>query len=122
MKTRRNRTRSRTRKQRGGYEAMGQPLGYVDPKWNAPNASAGMNVQGATQTIVRQPLNATPMSGGKRRKTRGGFYPTIMSGVVSNAPFLFPVAARQGLELFSQYRKGRTSRKSRKTRRGNRKH
>ena len=120
MKTRRN------RKQRGGYEAMGQPLGYVDPKWNAPSASAGSNLQEATQTIVRQPLNATPMTGGKRRTARGGFYPSVMGGVVSNAPFLFPVAARQGLTLFSEYRKGNTkrknSRKGRKTRRGNRKH
>ena len=115
MKTRRN------RKQRGGYEAMGQPLGYVDPKWNAPSASAGSNVQEATQTIVRQPLNATSMSGGKRRKTRGGFYPSVMGGVVSNAPFLFPVAARQGINLFSKYRNSKKNRKSRKSRK-NRKH
>jgi hypothetical protein len=117
MKTRRN------RKQRGGYEAMGQPLGYVDPKWNAPSASAGVNVQEATQTIVREPLKATMGGSRRQRKSQGGFYPSVMGGVVGGAPILLPVAIRQGINLFSKYRKStrKNSRKQRKSRRSHRK-
>jgi hypothetical protein len=46
----------------------------------------------------------------------GGFYPSVMGGVVQNATLLFPVAARQGMSLFSKYKKGRKTRKGRKSR------
>jgi len=53
----------------------------------------------------------------KHRKTlHGGFYPSIMGGVVQNAAYLIPVAARQGLTLFSQWRKQRKARKTMKRR------
>jgi hypothetical protein len=72
--------------------------------------------------------------GGKRtRKTRrssmykkkkGGFYPTLMGGVLSNGPLLVPAAIGQGMRLFrnNSRRMSVRKRKGRKsTRKGNRK-
>jgi len=46
----------------------------------------------------------------------GGFYPSVMGGVIQNAGLLFPVAARQGMSLFSKYKNAKKTRKARKTR------
>ena len=50
------------------------------------------------------------------RKTCGGFYPSIMGGVIVNAPFLIPAALREGLTLVSRYRKSRKATRRRATR------
>ena len=44
----------------------------------------------------------------------GGFYPSVMGGVIQNAGLLLPVAARQGMNLFSKYKKGGKTRRGRK--------
>ena len=105
-----NKTR-KNRKQRGGM-----PLSYITPGYREPSAPAGIDkAQIHTGLILRQGLPVTQGGGRRRRTARGGFYPTIMGGVVQNAPLLAPVALRQGLNLFAKYRKSRGS--ARKTRR-----
>lgn len=98
----------KTRRQSGG-----QPLSYVDPKYQNPSAPAGQNVGNPLSTQIVRPALA--------QQQQGGFYPSIMGGVVQNAQLLIPVAARQGMSLFAKYRKGkktrRPRRKTRKTRR-----
>jgi hypothetical protein len=104
-KTRKN------RKQRGGM-----PLSYTNPGYREPSAPAGLDkAQVHTGLILRQGLPMTQGGGRRRRTVRGGFYPSIMGGVVQNAPLLAAVALRQGLNLFAKYRKSRGS--ARKTRR-----
>ena len=98
----------KTRRQSGG-----QPLSYVDPKYQNPSAPAGQNVGNPLSTQIVRPALA--------QQQQGGFYPSIMGGVVQNAQLLIPVAARQGMSLFAKYKKGkktrRPRRKTRKTRR-----
>lgn len=100
----------KTRRQSGG-----QPLSYVDPKYQNPSAPAGQNVGNPLSTQIVRPALA------QQQQQQGGFYPSIMGGVVQNAQLLIPVAARQGMSLFAKYRKGkktrRPRRKTRKTRR-----
>jgi len=97
----------KTRRQSGG-----QPLSYVNPIYQNPFAPAGQNVGNPLSSqIVRPAL----------QQQQGGFYPSIMGGVVQNARLLIPIAARQGMSLFAKYKKGRKTRrprrKTRKTRR-----
>lgn len=98
----------KTRRQSGG-----QPLSYVDPMYQNPSAPAGQNVGNPLSTQIVRPALA--------QQQQGGFYPSIMGGVVQNAQLLIPVAARQGMSLFAKYKKGkktrRPRRKTRKTRR-----
>ena len=79
-----------------------------------PSAPAGQNVGNPLSTQIVRPALA-------QQQQQGGFYPSIMGGVVQNAQLLIPVAARQGMSLFAKYRKGkktrRSRRKTRKTRR-----
>ena len=94
-------------------QSGGQPLSYVDPKYQNPSAPAGQNVGNPLSTQIVRPALA--------QQQQGGFYPSIMGGVVQNAQLLIPVAARQGMSLFAKYKKGkktrRPRRKTRKTRR-----
>ena len=101
----------KTRRQSGG-----QPLSYVDPMYQNPSAPPGQNVGNPLSTQIVRPALAQ-----QQQQQQGGFYPSIMGGVVQNAQLLIPVAARQGMSLFAKYRKGkktrRSRRKTRKTRR-----
>jgi len=97
------------------------PMSFQDAYHGPPLAPTGQPLTDLTMPpTLRQGLNLGKMSGGRRRRSqaRGGFYPSIMGGVVSNAPLLAPLAARQGLELFSQYkaatRRSRSRSRSRK--------
>jgi len=98
------------------------PMSFQDAYHGPPLAPTGQPLTDLTMPpTLRQGLNLGKMSGGRRRnrKARGGFYPSIMGGVVSNAPLFAPLAARQGLELFSQYkaatRRSRSRKQTRKT-------
>ena len=66
--------------------------------------------------------NKTRKSKGKSKKSvlasgagKGGFYPSIMTGVVQNGAYLVPVALRQGYKLLNNNnKKTRKVRKNRK--------
>jgi len=94
-------------KQRGGQVSAGAPLQYFDPKYQQPSAPAGQNVGNPTSPLVVRP--------GLLQQS-GGFYPSIMGGVIQNAGLLVPVAARQGMTLFSKYKNNKKTRKVRKSR------
>ena len=49
---------------------------------------------------------------GTRRVKRGGFFPSVMGGVVQNGAYLVPIALRQGYKLLTN--KTRKTRKNRK--------
>lgn len=73
------------------------------------------------------PARPFSLLGGKRtrrsrtfKKTRGGFYPSLMGGVLSNGPLLFPAAIGQGMRLLRN-NKIRMSSRKRKGRKGTRK-
>jgi len=96
-----------------------QPLSYTSAGYREPSAAEGVNVgEIHTGLILRQGLPVTHggrrtrrRSRGKkirrtRRRSRGGFHPSIMGGVVQNAPLLAPIALRQAMNLFAKYRKG----------------
>ena len=107
-----------------------QPLSYTSAGYREPSAAEGANVgEIHTGLILRQGLHATrggvrtrktyrQRKGCKTRKTRrhksrGGFHPSIMGGVVQNAPLLAPIALRQAMNLFAKYRKTRKTRNRR---------
>ena len=54
----------------------------------------------------------------KLKKIRGGFYPSLMGGVLSNGPLFFTPAILQGVKLL---RNNTARMKSRRRRRKNRK-
>jgi hypothetical protein len=98
---------NRTRK--GG--AM--PLSYLNPNYQEPSASAGSNRLVSEPLLARPSLNHT---GGKRsrknRRTRkGGFYPSVMGGLINNGARLLPAAGVQAYRMVRNYKKSRKNRK-----------
>lgn len=98
------------------------PMAFQDAYHSPPLAPTGQPLTDLVMPpTLRQGLNIGKMAGGyrRKRKSRGGFYPSIMGGVVSNAPLLAPLAARQGVRLFEEYktstRRARRTHKTRKT-------
>ena len=57
------------------------------------------------------------LKGGNTRKTKGGFYPSIMGGVAKYGSYLLPVALRHGTQLIHKHKlkKTRKTQKSKKT-------
>lgn len=115
---------------RGGAEQILSPMPFKDAYHSAPLAPTGQPLTDLKlPATLRQGLNFGPLSGGRRGRSnrrntrrntrRGGFYPSIMGGVVANAPLLAPLAARQGIHLFERYRTS-TRRNRRSTRKSNR--
>jgi len=66
-----------------------------------------------------------PMPYMKTRRTKGGFVPSLMGGVLSNGPLLLTPAIAQGYRLLrndkERMKSRRRKRNTRKTRRTNRK-
>ena len=48
----------------------------------------------------------------KTRKHRGGFYPSVMGGVMRTGTYLIPMAFKHGVQLFSNKTKKSKSKKS----------
>jgi len=85
-------------KQQGGG-SVGQSLKYVDPAAPEQMAAAGTDLLKQNGLILR------PAIGGHRggtRKKKGGFFPSVMSGVVNAGVYLAPLTAIAGRRLFSQ--------------------
>ena len=85
------------------------PLSYLNTAYKEPSGSAGSNVLLSQAGLARPVLNAT---GGTRRKRnvkktrkhniRGGFYPSVMGGFVSNASRLVVPAGVLGYRMCSK--------------------
>jgi hypothetical protein len=92
-------------KQFGG----GLPLSYLNSAYKEPSGSAGSNILLSQAGLARPVLNAT---GGTRRKRnvkktrrrniRGGFYPSVMGGFISNASRLVVPAGVVGYRMCSK--------------------
>jgi hypothetical protein len=86
--------------QRGGG-SIGQSLKYVDPAAPERSAPAGSDL------LKESGLIARPAIGGGTRKRKGGFYPSVMSGVVNAGVVLAPLTAMAARKLFTRkHRKG----------------
>jgi hypothetical protein len=82
--------------QKGGG-SVGQSLRYVDPSAPEQTAPAGSNL------LVERGLIARPaIGGGTRKSRRGGFYPSIMGGVVNAGMVSAPLAAVAARKLLSR--------------------
>lgn len=64
-----------------------------------------------------QPLDYLMRGGQKTRKYKGGFYPSLMGGVLSNGPLLVSAAVAQGARLLRNESERMRVRKNRNTRR-----
>lgn len=82
--------------QKGGG-SVGQSLQYVDTSAPERSAPAGSNL------LVERPSNGIvrPAIGGSRKK-QGGFYPSVMSGVVSGGVVLTPMVALAARKLLTR--------------------
>ena len=85
--------------QKGGG-SIAQSLRYMDPAAPEQSGPAGSNL------LKEHGLIARPAIGGGTRKKRGGFYPSVMSGVVNAGVVLAPLTAMAARKLWS--RKGGT--------------
>lgn len=108
----------------GGAEAL-SPMPFEQAYHSKPLAPTGQELTFKLPATLNQGLNMGQIGGkrsnrrGSRRRNRkscGGFYPSIMGGVIQNAPLLIPVAARQSLRLLEEYKL--LSRKSRRSHNG----
>ena len=71
---------------------MAQPLSFVDSSYKEPSASAGSDLQIQNDLVLRPRI--------------GGFYPSVMQGVVDGGRYLAPLAALTGRRMFSAKRGG----------------
>jgi hypothetical protein len=99
----------------------GMPLSYVNPSYREPSAFSGSYRVISEPGLARPSLNHT---GGKRRhlrntrrikslrktRKRGGFYPSVMGGMLTSGPKLIPAAAITGYRMCKNYKKSRKSR------------
>lgn len=101
-------------KQLGG--ASQAPLSYLNRAYQEPSASEGYNRLGSEAMLARPVLNPT----GGRRKTskrknrysrKGGFYPSVMGGLINNGAKLIPAASVQAYRMVRNYKKSRKNRK-----------
>lgn len=110
-----------TRKNQNGGASQA-PLSYVNPSYHGPSASAGSNRLGSEPLLARPVLNPT---GGRRSsrnkrtrkhtrstKRKGGFYPSVMGGLINNGSRLLPAAGVQAYRMVRNYKS--RSRKNRK--------
>jgi hypothetical protein len=67
---------------------MVQPLSFVDSSYKEPSASAGSDLQVQNGLILRPRI--------------GGFYPSIMRGVVEGGQYLAPLVAITGRKMFTR--------------------
>jgi hypothetical protein len=87
--------------QRGGG-SVGQSLRYVDPAAPEQSAPAGSDILKQQGLIVRPAIG-----GGKTRKRKGGFFPSVMAGVVDNGMLSIPLAGYVARKLMNhKSRKG----------------
>ena len=71
---------------------MAQPLSFVDSSYKEPSASAGSDLQIQNDLVLRPRI--------------GGFYPSVMQGVVDGGRYLAPLAALTGRRMFSAKKRG----------------
>lgn len=67
---------------------MVQPLSYVDSSYKEPSASAGSDLQVQNDLVLRPRI--------------GGFYPSVMRGVVEGGQYLAPLVALTGRKMFTR--------------------
>jgi hypothetical protein len=67
---------------------MVQPLSFVDSSYKEPSASAGSDLQVQNGLVLRPRI--------------GGFYPSIMRGVVEGGQYLAPLVALTGRKMFTR--------------------
>jgi hypothetical protein len=106
----------RSMKKRGGGPSS-QPLSFVQPSYKEPSASTGQDILYTSSNIVVRPPIGVKNGGfvkiGGSRKSKGGFVPSIMKGVVDGGVIMAPIAFSSAYRLVnnkSQSRKKRTRR------------
>jgi len=67
---------------------MVQPLSFVDSSYKEPSASAGSDLQVQNGLVLRPRI--------------GGFYPSVMRGVVEGGQYLAPLVALTGRKMFTR--------------------
>lgn len=77
-----------------------QPLSYTDTSYKEPSSWAGSNLQVQNDLILRPRIGGS--RGSRRSKSKGGFYPSIMKGVVDGGVYLAPLAALTGRRMFTR--------------------
>jgi hypothetical protein len=90
--------------QKGGG-SVGQSLRYLDTTAPEQTAGAGSDLLVERGLIARPAIPVIPMRGGKgTRKTnkRGGFYPSVMKGVLNAGMFTAPLVALTARRLMSR--------------------
>jgi hypothetical protein len=95
-----------------GGASIGQHYTY-----NSPDMTPGRPfsfVGGKRKSKRKSKTRKAPMY---EKLKKGGFYPSLMGGVLSNGPLLVPAALGQGMRLWRNNTKRMATRKRKQTRR-----
>lgn len=103
----RKNTRRHRKNHRGGSTSSA-PLSYVNNSYREPSGNPGSNVLISEPGLARPALQHT---GGRSRKHKGGFYPSVMASFIRNATRLAPIAAVTAYRTVRNYKKTRKHRK-----------
>lgn len=91
------------------------PLRYFDASAYHPDATEGVNMLQAGE-LIRPKIGGRRKRKTRRKRTKGGFIPTVMEPFVSGvSKYIVPLVLYSGYKLMSHHTgKSRKSRKSRK--------
>lgn len=96
-----------------GRPQMGgaMPLSFLSRNYSEPPGSVGSTMLGSQPLLARPSIN---MTGGSRKRHRGGFSPSVMGSFVQNASMLVPVAGITGYRMYKNYKNPAKTRKQKK--------
>jgi hypothetical protein len=101
----------KSRRRRGGSPF---PANYFNEQAKMPSGQVGSYTTGYSNNVVRPVLSNTLFAGGKRKRKKGGFIPSVMEGFsILASKYITPLALFSGYKLIKKRTKTRKNRASR---------
>jgi hypothetical protein len=92
----------------------GMPLSFMSRDYTEPQGPAGNTMLVSQAMLARPSIN---MTGGSRKRHRGGFSPSVMGSFVQNGAMLLPAAGITGYRMLKNYKNPARSRRGKQKKR-----